>query len=70
MSVAATRSVLDRTMTDEAFLDRVRTDPDAALAEYDLTEEERAALAAGDGAWLGDYLEEMALKTAVIVVIV
>ena len=48
MSATAITGVLDRTMTDEAFLDRFRADPEAALADYDLTDEEVAALREGD----------------------
>ncbi|MGA7303408.1 MAG: hypothetical protein WBW88_00980 [Rhodothermales bacterium] len=37
-------AVLDRVQGDYAFYVRVQTDPDGALAEYELNEDERAAL--------------------------
>ena len=70
MSVEATTRVLDRTMNDEAFLDRFRTDPEAALAGYELTPGERAALVAGDESEVRDHLDDIALATAVVVVII
>jgi hypothetical protein len=41
-----------RVLHDEAFRDRLLADPAAALAELDLTDEERTALLAGDVAAL------------------
>jgi Aromatic-ring-opening dioxygenase LigAB, LigA subunit len=37
-----------RVLHDEAFRKRLQTDPESALAELDLTEQERDALLAGD----------------------
>jgi hypothetical protein len=42
------KAVLDRTMRDEAFLQTLRSDPDEALDEYSLDDEEYEALVAGD----------------------
>ncbi len=42
------KAVLDRAMSDDSFLRTFRSDPEAALDEYDLTETEREALVAGD----------------------
>lgn len=47
MSKAAS-AVIDRTMRDEQFLDDFQRDPDAALEEYNLTEQEVEALKSGD----------------------
>ena len=70
MSVEATTAVLNRTMSDESFLDRVRDDPEGALEEYDLTDDERAALASGDESRLREHLGEISLKTAVVVIVI
>jgi hypothetical protein len=46
--------VLDRASTDAAFRTLLRSNPDAALAGYDLTAEEKAALMSGDERQLQD----------------
>ncbi len=48
MSSDGVRDAIHSAMQDETFLDEFRADPEAALAEFDLTDEERAALASGD----------------------
>ena len=48
MSIGAVNQVLDRLDSDEEFRQRCATDPDAALGDYDLSDEERAALLDGD----------------------
>lgn len=70
MAAEAALQVLDRTMTDEAFLDQFLTNPDAALDGYDLTPTERDALLSGDEHQLREYLGELALEVAVAVVVV
>jgi hypothetical protein len=40
----AVQTVLERTVSDEAFRSRLFTRPDEALAEYELSPTERAAL--------------------------
>jgi hypothetical protein len=45
---AALNQVIARASTDEAFRARLQSDPMAALAGYELTPEERAALRSGD----------------------
>lgn len=45
MSGQAIHDILDRSLLDEQFRRAVQTDPDTALAEFELTDEERAALA-------------------------
>jgi hypothetical protein len=44
LSHEAVQSVLERTLTDEAFRSRLFTRPEEALAGYELTEEEFSAL--------------------------
>ena len=39
MSVEAVQAVLERTVTDPSFRTRLFTEPDVALAEYELTSE-------------------------------
>src|SRR5438132_564445 len=44
MSVEAVQAVLERTVTDPSFRTRLFTEPDVALAEYELTSDENGAL--------------------------
>ena len=44
MSVEAVQAVLERTVTDPTFRTRLFSDPEEALAEYELTSEENGAL--------------------------
>ena len=44
MSIEAVQAVLERTVTDPSFRTRLFTEPDQALAEYQLTSEETGAL--------------------------
>jgi hypothetical protein len=56
MSEQVLRAVVERMAADRAFAALVEQNPDAALAAYDLTEEERAAvLALGDDATGGAH---------------
>ena len=70
MSATAASDVLDRTMSDEAFLDRFRADPAAALEQYDLTEDEQAALASREESAVRELLGEASLDWQVSVVVV
>ena len=54
MSRYETNVVLYRLKKDEAFRDRFRADPRRALADVDLTEEEREAFARWDTRRLND----------------
>lgn len=45
MSTEAVHQVIGRAVTDAAFRKLLFADPEEALSQYDLTEEERAALA-------------------------
>lgn len=47
MTQRARDEILERAMVDAAFRSRLASDPVAALAEYDLTPEERAAFHTG-----------------------
>ncbi len=44
MSYEAVQAVLERTVTDPRFRNQLFSEPDAALAEYELTAEENGAL--------------------------
>ena len=46
-------AVLDRAGKDQRFNWRMMREPDAAMAEYDLTPDERQALKSGDRSSLG-----------------
>jgi len=56
-AVKAVLSVLDRASQDNAFFARLAANPSEALKEYDLTPEEKAAIASGDirkiESWVG-----------------
>ncbi len=48
MSQDAMAKVIERASTDAAFRTQLRSNPESALAGYDLTPEERAAVMSGD----------------------
>jgi hypothetical protein len=48
MSIYNVNHLCREVMRDPSFRDLVRTDPGAALARYELTQEERKALLSGD----------------------
>jgi hypothetical protein len=56
---AQVREVLNRVLTDDAFLDQMLTNPEQALRPYDLTAEERSILASPHR----DLLELMRIGT-------
>ncbi len=56
---AQVREVLNRVLTDDAFLDQMLTNPEQALRPYDLTEQERSILASPHR----DLLELMRIGT-------
>lgn len=47
MSQEAVAEILGRVLRDRGFAARLRSEPDAALAGYELTEAERAAIVEG-----------------------
>jgi hypothetical protein len=48
MSAYAVHKLIKRIQRDPAFREQLQRDPERALGEYPLTEQERAALLAGD----------------------
>ncbi len=52
MSKAGIEAVVNKAMADETFRRKLKENPDAALAGFDLTPEERSALKSGDSAKL------------------
>ncbi len=48
MSIEAMIDVIERTAADQEFRDQMRTNPDAVLLNFDLTNAEMAALKSGD----------------------
>ena len=49
----ALNKVIERASTDAAFRSRLQSDPASALAGYDLTPDERAAVLSGDPGRMG-----------------
>jgi hypothetical protein len=47
VSEAAVGEILARTLRDSAFASRLKANPEAALAEFELTEAERTTILAG-----------------------
>jgi hypothetical protein len=70
MSTATVSDVLDRTMHDDQFLDQFIMDPNNALAEYDLTDAEEAALASRTDEDVYDVLGEAQLDWNVAIAVV
>jgi hypothetical protein len=52
MSVYAVNKICRDALHDPAFREAVKSDPAAAIAQRDLSDNERKALLAGDVAWL------------------
>jgi hypothetical protein len=52
MSKAGVEALAQRAMADESFRKQLKSNPDAALAGYDLTVEETAAIKTGNAAKL------------------
>jgi Aromatic-ring-opening dioxygenase LigAB, LigA subunit len=55
MSVYAVNKICRDALHDLAFRQAVKSDPAAAIAARDLSDEERGALLAGDVAWLYEH---------------
>ncbi len=56
--------ILGRVLRDRAFAERLRTDPEAVLAAYDLTNEERTAIIRGTRSESGAEVLEDRPRTA------
>jgi hypothetical protein len=54
MSQENLAKVIERASTDAAFRKQLQSNPDAALAAYELTAEEKAALKSGDTSKMGE----------------
>jgi hypothetical protein len=54
MSQENLTKVIERASTDAAFRSQLQSNPEAALASYDLTAEEKAALRSGDASKLSE----------------
>jgi hypothetical protein len=54
MSKAGIETVLGKAVSDEKFRKQLRENPDAALAGYDLTAEEKAAIKSGNASQLSE----------------
>jgi hypothetical protein len=52
MSKAGVEALAQKAMSDESFRQQLKSNPDAALAGYDLTAEEKAAIKSGNSAKL------------------
>lgn len=48
MSKSGVEAVVNKAMADESFRKQLQTNPDAALAGFDLTHEEKTAIKSGD----------------------
>ncbi len=56
MSREAIFTVLERAAEDTSFFSQLAQDYDTALKEYELTSEERVALATGDVRWIESHI--------------
>ena len=54
MSQDAMAKVIERASTDAAFRAQLKANPEGALAGYDLTADERAAVLTSDVGWASD----------------
>jgi hypothetical protein len=54
MSQENLAKVIERASTDAAFRTQLQSNPEAALAAYELTAEEKAALMSGDTSKMGE----------------
>lgn len=70
MSTVAVTDVLDRSMRDDAFLDRFLTQPEETLSDYDLTPEEHDALLTRDDRAVYDAIGDAHLDWQISVVVV
>ena len=65
MSHEGVVKLVTRALEDEGFRAQIKANPDAALAQFDLTPDEIAAIKSGDRTWLGDVaMDERVSKLA------
>jgi len=69
MTNEAVSDVLHRAMSDEGFLMRFRSDPESALEEFDLSEDEETALVEQDDQSMIEQLNED-IKAATIYIVI
>lgn len=67
MSKAGLEKLVQTAMADESFRRKIKENPEAALAGYDLTPEEKAAIKSGNTAKLRELgVDERITKSTVI----
>lgn len=66
MVEATIHDVLERSMSDPAFVDSFKADPEAAITEYDLSETEETALLSQDQNKINGVLGEIGLGVYVL----
>jgi hypothetical protein len=65
MSKAGLDALVQKAMADESFRRKIKENPEAALAGYDLTAEEKAAIKSGNAAKLRELgVDERITKSA------
>jgi len=65
MSREGVVKLITRALEDESFRTQIKANPDAALAQFDLTPDEKAAIKTGDASRLGDVaMDERVSKVA------
>lgn len=63
--------LMEKAMNDRGFADKLKRDPEAILAEHDVSPEEEKALMDGDEKGIRDILGDvMADKVAVVVIVI
>ena len=55
MSKAGVEALVKKAMSDETFRKQIKDNPDVALAGYDLSPEEKAAIKSGNAAKLREF---------------
>lgn len=67
--MSAVNDIMHRAMEDEQFVEQFSEDPDAALAEYDLSSEQREELKEKVSETIGDRTEDRSANTVFTVAI-
>jgi len=67
MSKAGVEALAQKAMSDESFRQQLKSSPDTAMAGYDLTAEEKAAIKSGNTAKLRELgVDERITKSALL----